>query len=358
MVERPPLACGGPRRISIVITNYNFGSYVGEAISSALEPRWADKEIIVVDDGSTDDSRAVIESFGDSVQRLYKANGGQPSATNVAFPLITGDIVFFLDSDDLLLPRAAEVVVATWDDKTVKVQFPSILIDHAGSDTGKIWPHFHRPYAPELVRSALLRTARYPTSATSGNAFSYRFLEQLFPIPEDLKGFDSYVCMTAPFYGDVKTVTEPLGKFRIHGKNSWSQLEWQPDKLFFYIDQEFRRDAFVRDWAANLGLTVNPASLRSDYIHLMHRVGCKRIFPTAYPFPRDSMAALVGDGIKAVAADPFLGCKAKLVLAAWFVIAGLAPHRLALSAIKARHLPFKRPRIVQLVLSLTGAVRR
>ena len=98
-------------RISIVITNYNFGRYLGDAIRSALDVRWPDKEVIVCDDGSTDDSRDVIESFGDRIKKVYKANGGQPSAANAAFPLTTGDIIFFLDSDDLLLPQAAEVVV-------------------------------------------------------------------------------------------------------------------------------------------------------------------------------------------------------------------------------------------------------
>jgi glycosyltransferase involved in cell wall biosynthesis len=345
-------------RISIVITNYNFGRYIGDAIQSALDLRWPDKEIIVADDGSTDDSRAVIESFGQRFKTVYKANGGQPSAANAAFPLTTGEIVFFLDSDDLLLPQAAEVVARVWDGMTAKVQFPSIVVDQAGTDTGRSWPHFHHSYAPERIKSELLRTGRYPTSATSGNAFSRRFLEALFPVPEKLEGFDSYLCMTAPFYGDVKTVTEPLAKFRIHGANSWSQLTWKPEKLFFYLDQEIRRNAFVRDWAAKLGLTIHPLSLRADYIHMMHRMGCRRVFPDTYPFPEESIALLVKDGIRAVLSDPFLSGAAKLILATWFLVVGLSPRPIALAAIKARHVPLRRPRMLELALSLAGAVRR
>jgi hypothetical protein len=345
-------------RISVVVTNYNFGRYIGDAIQSALDLRWPDKEIIVSDDGSTDDSRAVIEGFGQRIKKVYKANGGQPSAANAAFPLITGEIVFFLDSDDLLLPHAAEVVTRIWETNTAKVQFPSILIDHAGTDTGRSWPHFHHSYPPALIKSQLLRTGRYLTSATSGNAFSRRFLEALFPLPEKLEGFDSYLCMTAPFYGEVKTITEPLGKFRIHGANSWSQLSWQPEKLFFYLDQEIRRNAFVRDWAAKLGLTITPDSLRADYLHMMHRIGCKRVFPDTYPFPEESTALLVKEGIRAVLTDPFLSGGAKLVLSTWFLAVGLSPRPIALAAIKARHVPLRRPRVVELALSLAGAVRR
>jgi glycosyltransferase involved in cell wall biosynthesis len=346
-------------RISIVITNYNFGRYVGDAIQSALDLRWPDKEIIVCDDGSTDNSREIIERFGGRINKtLYKTNGGQPSAANAAFPLTTGEIVFFLDSDDMLLPQAAEVVAAAWDATTSKVQFPSIVIDQSGADTGRLWPHFHHSYPPALIKSELLRTSRYPTSATSGNAFSRKFLEALFPVPENLEGFDSFLCMTAPFYGEVKTVTEPLGKFRIHGANSWSQLTWQPEKLFFYLDQEVRRNAFVHDWAAKLGLTIHPDSLRADYVHMMHRLGCKRVFPDSYPCPKESIATLVKDGIRALLADPFLSHTTKLILTAWFLVVGLSPRPIALSAIKARHVPLSRPRMVQMALSLAGAVRR
>lgn len=348
----------GAMRISIIITNYNFGRYIGDAIQSALDVRWSDKEVIVCDDGSTDDSRAVIESFGDRIKALYKANGGQPSAANAAFPSATGEVVFFLDSDDMLLPHAAEAVANVWDASTTKVQFPSVVVDHAGARTGKLWPNFRCGYPPELIRSELIRTARYLTSSTSGNAFSRRFLEELFPVPEDLEGFDSFLCMTAPLYGNVKTITEPLAKFRIHGANSWSQLTWRPEKLFFYLDQETRRDAFVRQWAAKLGVGINPGSLRENYDHLMHRMACKRVFPDAYPFPQDSVALLIKDGIKAVLTDPFVNRKTKAVIAAWFLVVGLSPRRFAMWAIKTRHVPLSRPRILEFALSLAGAVRR
>lgn len=345
-------------RISIVITNYNFGRYLGDAIRSALDVRWPDKEVIVCDDGSTDDSRDVIESFGDRIKKVYKANGGQPSAANAAFPLTTGDIIFFLDSDDLLLPQAAEVVNRVWNANTSKAQFPSIVIDQNGADTGKLWPNFRQDYRSDLIRAELIRTARYPTSATSGNAFSRKFLEELFPVPEDLQALDSSLCMTAPFYGDVRTITEPLAKFRVHGANSWSQRTWQPEKLFLYIEQEISRDAFVRKWAAQLGLTINPDSLRADYGHLMHRMACKRTFPYTDRVPKESIGALIKSGIEAVWIDPFLNRKTKSIVTIWFLIVGLSPRSIALWAIKARHVPLSRPRMMRLVLSLAGAVWR
>ena len=67
---------------SIVITNYNYERYLAEAIESALAQRWADIEVVVVDDGSSDGSRGVIERFGDRVIAVFKENGGQGSAFN------------------------------------------------------------------------------------------------------------------------------------------------------------------------------------------------------------------------------------------------------------------------------------
>jgi hypothetical protein len=72
----------------------------------------------------------------------------------------------------------------------------------------------------------------------------------LFPVPENLVGIDSFLCMTAPLCGNVRTITEPLAKFRIHAKNAWSQQTWKPEKLLFYIDEEIKRDSFLRQWAA------------------------------------------------------------------------------------------------------------
>jgi hypothetical protein len=176
-------------------------------------------------------------------------------------------------------------------------------------------------------------------------------------VPEDLIGFDSYLCMTAPFYGQVKTINEPLGKFRIHGANSWSQLSWQPERLLVYVDQEVRRAAFVRQWAEKLGFIVNPNALSVDYHHVMNRVACKRVFPYTYPFPNEPVGTLIKTGIRAVLADPFVNRTSKLIIAIWFLVVGLSPQHVALWAIKTRDVPLGRPRIVQLVLSLIGAVR-
>ena len=90
--------------ISVVIPNFNYASFVGAAIDSALNLDWPAVEVIVVDDGSTDSSRDVLAGYGGRIVTILQANAGQLVACNKGFAASRGDIVIFLDSDDLLHP--------------------------------------------------------------------------------------------------------------------------------------------------------------------------------------------------------------------------------------------------------------
>src|SRR5215207_9122886 len=107
------------RSVSIVVNNYNYARFLGEAIDSALAQTHPDTEVVVVDDGSTDHSREVIAGYGDRVVPVSKENGGQASAFNAALPVTRGEVVLFLDADDQLLPTAVAAAVPPFDDPGV-----------------------------------------------------------------------------------------------------------------------------------------------------------------------------------------------------------------------------------------------
>jgi glycosyltransferase involved in cell wall biosynthesis len=92
-------------RVSILIPCYNAERWIAQAIESALAQTWTAKEVIVVDDGSTDRSLEVIRSFGDRIQSEAGPHRGGNAARNRLLELARGDWVQYLDADDYLLPE-------------------------------------------------------------------------------------------------------------------------------------------------------------------------------------------------------------------------------------------------------------
>src|SRR5215472_15286712 len=86
--------------VSIIINNYNYGRFLDSAIESAVAQDYSPKEIVVVDDGSTDNSRDVIGTYGERVSAIFQQNSGQATAFNAGVKTSRGQILCFLDSDD------------------------------------------------------------------------------------------------------------------------------------------------------------------------------------------------------------------------------------------------------------------
>ncbi len=101
--------------VSIIIPTYNRSALLCEAIQSVLAQTCRDFEVIVVDDGSTDDTRQVVAGFGPPVRYVYQDNRGRSAARNRGLREARGRYLLFLDSDDLLLPSSLEMLSACFD---------------------------------------------------------------------------------------------------------------------------------------------------------------------------------------------------------------------------------------------------
>lgn len=91
-------------KVSIVIPAFNRAAMLRQAIASVISEDYPEKEIIVVDDGSTDETSQVVREFGSDVKYHYIENGGVSKARNVGISMSSGEWIAFLDSDDLWLP--------------------------------------------------------------------------------------------------------------------------------------------------------------------------------------------------------------------------------------------------------------
>ena len=91
-------------QVSVVIPAYNCAEYVGQAVESVLHQTIADWEIIVVDDGSRDHTRLVLEKYSDRIRYIYQQNQGVSIARNCGIELARGEFIAFLDADDYFSP--------------------------------------------------------------------------------------------------------------------------------------------------------------------------------------------------------------------------------------------------------------
>lgn len=255
-------------RVSIIINNYNYASYVGKAIDSALAQTHADFEVVAVDDGSTDGSGAILSSYGDSITSILKANAGQASAFNAGFEASRGDIVIFLDSDDLLMPEAAAVVTGCFDEDVAKVHWPLWRIDEHGVKNGCLYPDtplIEGDYRALLLRDGPDHNVIPPKSPpTSGNAWARKYLRKLLPMPEApyRTGADNYLLNIMPAYGRIKAVPEPLGCYRSHGCNDTKKPLARYAEEFVYRHEACR--LALAEHLSELGLAVTPESWPRD----------------------------------------------------------------------------------------------
>lgn len=205
------------KSVTIVICNYNYERYLAFAIDSALAQDYAATKVIVIDDGSVDGSREVIDGYGSRIRTILKTNGGQVSAYNRAIEEIDSEFVILLDADDILYPDAVTEVMRRFESGGyVKVQFRVDVIDSEGRPAGVYIPHSD---APADCKSLLQRGWLYPSPPASGNAYRVNALRKIFPMPETPDGrygADFYAIYGVALVGQVASIPRSLGAYRVH----------------------------------------------------------------------------------------------------------------------------------------------
>lgn len=209
--------------VSIIIGNYNYERFLGKAIDSALNQTYKNIEVIVVDDGSTDNSGDIIASYGDEIIPILKENGGQPSTYNAGFASSRGDIICFLDSDDIFLPDKVARIVSIFEvQQEIDWCFHSLqLIDEndnlLGRTTTVNYQSGDRDYRKIFKRGKI--PPSLPPCATL--CFKRSLLEKILPMPTSKKmpASDFYIKYMAAALSKGFILAEDLTLQRIHGKN-------------------------------------------------------------------------------------------------------------------------------------------
>ena len=206
--------------ISVLIDTYNYGSFVEEAIESVLSQDFPSErlEVVVVDDGSTDDTSARVEKYDARVRYMRKDNGGQASAFNFGFKHTSGELIVLLDADDFFLPgklrRVMEAFEANPKAGMVYHKLPELHADGRMAPA----PGFQR--LSGFLPSDQKKLASYRLHQTSCLAFRRSLLAELMPMPVAMRiQADAYLELIAVLITPIVAIAEELAVYRIHGKN-------------------------------------------------------------------------------------------------------------------------------------------
>jgi GT2 family glycosyltransferase len=344
-------------RVSIVVINYNYERFVEISISSALAQIYADVEVVVVDDASTNSSPEVIKSFGDRVIPVLKImNAGHGSAFNTGFEHSSGDIVIFLDSDDYLHPDGVSRIVEAFKDGVVLVQSRLDLVDGDGTLLD-VYPAGEIPFDNGDVVPLLLDRGRYNSTVTSGLAYSREVLEKVMPMPVDdfARGGDGYLVTVAPLFGKVASVEIPTGAYRLHGANHSQFAKKLAERARWRVEHDLVRYRALERVAGTLGLSVAPDPGLRDPLHIEERLLSSTCEKDVRVCPEDSRMALAMHGVRAIGRAR-MSRPRKLIFQAWYGLSGIVPRRAAYSLVSWKLSVDSRPLLMRRVVKLARRV--
>ncbi|NJN48599.1 MAG: glycosyltransferase family 2 protein [Alkalinema sp. RL_2_19] len=223
-MNQPPL-------VSILINNYNYGRFLRQAIDSALGQTYPQVEVIVVDDGSTDDSADILNSYAGQIHTVWQANAGQASSFNAGFAASQGEIICLLDADDWFQPdkvaRVVEPLVAhpqagwcfhpvqLWEDTLPSPRLPEVYTGKSG----------YYDITASIERGKLDGMLPFGGTATSGLCFTRSLLSQILPMPQAsaVTLSDDYLKYVAYGLTPGYVLLEELVVQRLHGHNAFTR---------------------------------------------------------------------------------------------------------------------------------------
>jgi glycosyltransferase involved in cell wall biosynthesis len=216
--------------VSILSANFNYGIYLADSIESVLEQTYTNFEFIICDDGSTDDSRAILDRYRLADRRIhviFQNNAGQAAALNAAFNASHGEILCFLDTDDVYAPQKLRKMVQslTANPNAGMAIHKLARVDVARKRTfGEIPLVFDLP-SGWLGATAPLVTSWAPPGMPPCSALCLRrpVAARIFPLRVALRTCaDELIRALGPLLTPVVALNEVLGEYRVHGANAWA----------------------------------------------------------------------------------------------------------------------------------------
>jgi glycosyltransferase involved in cell wall biosynthesis len=223
--------------VSVLTANYNYARFIGEAIESVQKQTYTNWEMIVCDDGSTDNSCEIVEGHArldPRIKLIRKENGGVASALNAAYTASKGQVISFLDADDAWLPGKLSAVV----DAFVRNPMAGFVghrlrrVDEGGRPQGTL-PLLRRPPSGWLAETAMCNGGILGgLPPCSGMSLRRDVAERIFPLPEAFRSCaDAVVMRLCPLMTHLAGLSDVHGTYRLHRANITNAAKVTPDRL-------------------------------------------------------------------------------------------------------------------------------
>ena len=284
---------------SIIINNYNYARYLSEAIESALGQSYSQTEILVVDDGSTDESREVILRQDYRIVPILKSNGGQASALNAGVAQSRGEIICFLDSDDFWYPDKVAKIIEIIEreggnSRPMLVHHFLEMLDQCTEETtGQFMGSSHKSPLNFYDHAQRYRFVPFMTGPTSSISINRALANLIFPLPAHRVSIsaDDFIVLGASLIGELHSLTAVLGCYRVHDRNAWFTSDRRKSPEFVeavddYLNQRlvsnglspviafydsmycWRQLANEKRWLALIGSMTNLLAVQRDTLTL------------------------------------------------------------------------------------------
>jgi glycosyltransferase involved in cell wall biosynthesis len=226
---------GDTRTVSVVIPAYNCEAYIGDAVESVLNQTVPAHEVVVVDDGSTDGTREILQRFTSRIRVISRSNAGPSAARNAGVAAATGHWIGFLDGDDAWLPSKLERQLAVGMDPSVAVVYSDRFNIGNRGNFPEIQGQIQRMYSGDVFEDLMLLGNHITNSSVLIRAAVFRelggFDEQL-PPAED---WDLWIRVAEKYR--IGVCPEPLVRYRFHG----GMISGNPQKMCSARDKVIRR---------------------------------------------------------------------------------------------------------------------
>jgi len=273
-------------RVSAFINTYNYARYLPLAINSVFNQTYPNIEIVVVDDGSTDETPQVLAQYGDRIRAIRVKNGGQANAFNVGLPACTGELIMMLDADDLWTPDKVErmVALAQAHPNAGMLYHRFVNIDINGAIQGEAQPNAGALLSGDCRALYLHSAGSYWHTVTSTMVVRPAMARQILPIPTYgvREGADSVLVDCSILLGEIASSHDVLAQRRLHGANLYAAgREWHERTTAVRADDIRRiewRAEIVRQIMTRIGVPFDMDIERNEWRTINFYLMGKRSF--------------------------------------------------------------------------------